>query len=226
MILDINQQKQRNKFYDQLAETLKGNRDMRSVEDMNALPGQVCVGEMKRLQELATRVPENGLVVEIGCYKGKSSAAIASGLKPSVKFVCIDPWMKQGGSVNYKGLDYGYETSDTLLQFRTATDEWKAQITQIIGWPLDVAEWWKWNATIDMINVDCVKEYSNLAPIWEKWLPFVQTGGIVCSHDYEPDVTKEWHFPGVIRVVEEIIKPATLAETHHHIDFTFSGIKA
>ena len=224
MIIDEAKTKARDEFYTHLAETLKGQKRMKAVEEIKALKGQVCAGEIARLQHLATMVPENGLVVEIGSYCGQSSAAIASGLKPSVKFVCIDPWMKQGGSVNYKGLDYGYETADTLLRFRTATDEWKAQITQIVGWPLDVAEWW--NAPIDMINIDCVKEYSNLAPIWNAWLPMVKQGGIVCSHDYEPDTTKEWHFPGVVRVIEEIIKTATLPETHHHIDFTFSGIKA
>jgi predicted O-methyltransferase YrrM len=224
MIIDEVRTKARDDFYTQLAETLKGERRMKLATEIKALKGQVCLGEIQRLQMLATQVPKGGLVVEIGSYCGQSSAAIASGLDPSVKFVCIDPWMKQGGFTYPDGRDYGYETKETLLQFRTATDDWKAQITQIIGWPLDVAAWW--GAPIDMINIDCVKEYDALAPIWNAWLPRVKQGGIVCSHDYEPDTSKDWHFPGVVRVIEEIVKPALITETHHHIDFTFSGIKA
>lgn len=216
--------KARDDFYTQLSETLKGTKRMKAVEEIKKLKGQVCAGEIGRLQYLATQVPENGVVVEIGSYCGQSSAAIASGLLPSVKFVCIDPWMKQGSFTHPNGMDYGYDTAETMLQFRTATNDWKAQITQIVGWPLDVAAWW--SAKIDMINIDCVKEYNNLAPIWNAWLPLVRQGGIVCSHDYEPNPDADWHFPGVVRVVEEIVKPVLLPKTHHHIDFTFSGIKA
>jgi predicted O-methyltransferase YrrM len=189
---------------------------MKTVEDILKLKGQVSYGDVEALQRRAAAVPDGGLVVEIGCYCGASSAAIASRLKPNCKMVCIDPWMKQA---DYSYFDYN--KPETLLAFRESTDEWKAQITQVVGYPLDVAQWW--NAPIDLLAMDCMKEYSQIAPIWAAWFPFVKIGGIICSHDYQTDPTKDWHFPGVIQALNEIVTPHITDITHNH--FTYSGVR-
>jgi hypothetical protein len=47
--------------------------------------------EVALLKEWAAKVPENGLILDIGTCEGGSAFALAIGSKPSVKIVTIDP---------------------------------------------------------------------------------------------------------------------------------------
>ena len=55
-----------------------------------AIPGFMSESELQIICEIAATVPENGVIVELGCYKGRSSVAWASSCHPSVKVYCID----------------------------------------------------------------------------------------------------------------------------------------
>lgn len=54
------------------------------------IPGLITERELMLIEEMAAQVPENGVIVELGCYKGRSSVAWASSCHPSVKVYCID----------------------------------------------------------------------------------------------------------------------------------------
>jgi len=186
-----------------------------TLNDILLMDGQITNDEVYQLRHLAGHVPPGGLVVEIGCYKGKSSASIASGLPESARMVCIDPWTRQTPMI--KQYTDTYHTPETLLKWQHNTRQWKSQITQIVGFPLDVARWW--NAPIDMLFVDCCKHYEEILPIWQAWFPFCR--GIVASHDYNTVPDTHAYYPGVIRALREVVFENTT--NHEHVHFTWSG---
>lgn len=44
------------------------------------------------MADYAARVPENGWIVEVGTFCGRSAFVLAANSDPSVKVTCIDPW--------------------------------------------------------------------------------------------------------------------------------------
>jgi predicted O-methyltransferase YrrM len=176
--------------------------------------GQITNGEIERLSYLASLVPENGIIVEIGAYKGKSTAAIAYGMKPSVFLISMDPHML----LNYQSKQ-GYETSETLLEYVNNLKPWGQRIVQIMNYPLNVAKFLPNTKFIDMIFIDCCKNYEDIYPIWKTYLP--KCKNIISSHDYVENPSSSQHYPGVVKAINELVKPITT--NHHHIDFTFSA---
>jgi hypothetical protein len=181
------------------------------LERAKERPGQITKNECERLAWLASQVPADGLAVEIGAYKGKSTAAILAGLPRTARLVSIDPWCLQGETPQ------GYETIETIADYRESIALQKQQVTQIIGWPVQVAEFW--NAPIDFLFVDAVKKYDAISPLWRAWLPYCR--GWIASHDYLPDEGNAQNYPGVVRTIAEQCIPITA--DHHHIDYTWSG---
>jgi len=182
------------------------------LEYAKSRPGQVGNNECERLSWLASQVESGGLIVEIGAYKGKSAAAFISGMyDDTIRLVSIDPWCLQGKTPQ------GYETLETIGDYRKSIERRKQQVTQIIGWPVEVARFW--NAEIDLLFVDATKTYESINEIWRAWLPFCR--GWVASHDYRPEPGHDQHYPGVVRTLNELVFPKTT--DHHHINCTWSG---
>jgi predicted O-methyltransferase YrrM len=187
------------------------------IEQIKKLQGQITPKEVQRLHDLAKSLPENALIVEIGSYTGKSSVAIASGMPKSATLMCIDPWLQL-----HRDTEQGYETMETVKTHSDRTAEYHPRVIQVIGFPLEVAKFIpNIPSEIDMLSIDSVKKYDQIKAIWDVWLPKVKKGGIVASHDYLPDPTHEQYYEGVVRVIEEDVKPITT--NHQHIDYTFSG---
>lgn len=58
----------------------------------NTIPGMTCYEELIVLSNLASLVPKNGKILEIGSFLGRSCAALHAGKDPSVSLTVIDPW--------------------------------------------------------------------------------------------------------------------------------------
>jgi predicted O-methyltransferase YrrM len=184
------------------------------IEQIKKLSGQITPKEVQRLHDLAKSLPENALIVEIGSYTGKSSVAIASGMPKTATLMCIDPWLQL-----HRETEQGYETMETVKTHSDRTSEYHPRVIQVIGFPLQVAKFF--DKGIDMLSIDSVKKYEQIKEIWDAWLPKVKKGGIVASHDYLPDPNHDQYYEGVVRVIQEQVKPIT--ENHQHVDYTFSG---
>lgn len=62
---------------------------MREWRDIEGFINEECAAVVEKL---VSKVPENGWIIEIGCYKGRQSALIAAQKKSSVLLSCIDPF--------------------------------------------------------------------------------------------------------------------------------------
>lgn len=174
--------------------------------------GQVTKAEVEHLAKIASTLPENALIVEIGAYRGKSGGSIACGMPKGARLMSIDPWCLQNETPQE------YETMATVQEYHDNLRFAKPKVIQVIAYPNEVADF---VGEIDMLFIDAIK--NGVTPIWEKWLPKVKKGGIIASHDYLPDPEDEQYYPEVVKVIEEKVKPIT--KNHEHVDFTFSGIK-
>src|SRR5262245_33735795 len=76
------------------------------------IPGQVTEFQLRAIEAVATLVPPQGIVVEIGSLFGRSSYAWAASVPASATVYCIDPWEKNEGvrpmEARY-GIQYGIE---------------------------------------------------------------------------------------------------------------------
>jgi len=183
-----------------------------SMDQIKALDGQLKPADVDRLHWLGEQVPDNGTVVEIGSYKGKSTAAILSGMPDTARLVAIDPWCLLVDNPTYGGLD-------VVAAFRDQIAPWQRRVTQVIGWPVEVAAWW--NAPIDLLFVDLVKDYARLSQVWRAWIPHCV--GWVASHDYHEDPEHKQYYPGVHQTLNEIVKPATTDHHWQEHSYTWSG---
>ena len=134
---------------------------------------------------LAQQLPQNAVVVEIGSFKGRSTAFIASGLK-SGQIYCIDVWSNVMDLI-------AHADNMKLLGYHN-------MVTQIRGLSKEVAKSWSktWNKPIDMLFIDGNHNYPNVKQDYELWSPYVKTGGINAIHDYG---ALAW--PGVRKFVDQ-----------------------
>jgi predicted O-methyltransferase YrrM len=183
------------------------------INTIKSYRGQITPKEVERLSWLASQVPENGLIVEIGAYRGKSGGSLAIGKKTSVRLMSIDPWTL----LNETPQDY--DSINTVKEYGDNLKFAKPKVIQVIGYPLEVLPYLK--GEIDLLFIDAIK--NGITPVWEAYLPLVKQGGWIVSHDYLPDPNDPQYYKEVVEVIENVVKPITTK--HHHIDFTFSGKK-
>jgi len=187
------------------------HQDAMNLDQIKQLDGQLKPADVDRLHWLGTQVPPHGIAVEIGPYKGKSTAAILSGMPRTAVLVAVDPWCLLGESK--------YGSYEVMNCFRDQIHPWQQQVIQIVGWPVDVAAFW--HRPIDLLSVDSIKDYPRLSAIWRAWLPFCR--GWIASHDYHDDPQHPQYYPGVHQTLNEIVKPVTTDHHWQEHSYTWSG---
>lgn len=145
------------------------------------------------LQGLASSVPKNGLILEIGAASGWSITKMAEAADESVRLITIDPWDLLPMS-NRKGF---------LMAFNEAVKPFGDRIQAIkdFSWNVDIEELLD-GRTIDLLFIDgdhshkaSLADYEKFSPYANKWLVF---------HDYK---AKQ---PGVDKTVDEYVIPSDL----------------
>jgi len=157
----------------------------------------------QRLAYLASRIPENGVIVEIGSHRGRSAAYMAAAAKTNVTIYCIDLWK------NDKDLRFVSDDND-LKMFWSLFDDLglRENIVALQGKSEVFAHSWEFG--INLLFIDGDHSYDGVKSDYIAWYPHVRDGGVIAFHDYH----KNW--PGVIRFVDETasreLKPLGLHE--------------
>ena len=171
-----------------------------------SVPGLSSNKDIDIVYEWARTVPENGVIVELGSFFGRTAVAFAEGANPSVKIYCIDyfdEWRSHlrdndapGGS--FWELDKVYDKEQEFLK---NTKDYKNIV------PLKLKEGqmvYPYNKEpIDILFIDALhKNPSDIANIMF-FKKFVKQGGMICGHDYYEDN----RFPDVginIKILEKM----------------------
>jgi hypothetical protein len=154
------------------------------------VPGLSNNKDLDIVYEWARTVPENGVIVELGSFFGRTAVAFAEGAYSSVKIYCIDyfdEWLSHfcendapGGSFWEVGKVYNKEQ-----EFLKNTKDYKninllkLKEGQIV-YPYD-------KEPIDILFVDALhKNPSDIINIMF-FKKFVKRDGMICGHDYYED---------------------------------------
>lgn len=156
------------------------------------IEGFLDPNETALLHRMASEVPENGCIVEIGSYQGRSTIAMALGVKPGVEVVAIDPHIPLDGDV----VDYSMVSQAALLHNLTRFKV--GHIVRVISlFSHEVAV--IWDKPVDFLFVDGSHAYEDARRDFECWSHFITDGGAVGFHD------SNGKFPGIARLLDEIL---------------------
>ena len=168
-------------------------------QQARAVPGFLAELEFRALALLAYCAPGNGVIVEIGSFKGKSTLALASvarhyGLGPVVS---IDPHTSP--SVTDPALQGKASSFDDFLSTIRSADL-EQQVEAQRAFSREVAR--GWNRSIRMLWIDGDHTYKGAKEDFDLFSPYLTEGATIALHD-----TLGKSFDGPIRVfVEDILR--------------------
>jgi predicted O-methyltransferase YrrM len=149
---------------------------------LEAVPGNSSARECRLLFYLAATAPGDGCLVEIGAFKGKSTAWLAQAARMTGRrLVSIDPHMGP--------------TAETFAQ--TVRDFAITEVATLHqAYSHDIGR--TWAEPISFLWVDGGHDYETVLQDIHDFAPHVQPGGTVVFDDAGGEV-----FPGVLRAIRE-----------------------
>jgi len=148
-------------------------------------------------REMVKKFSSGSKFVEIGSWKGKSTAFMAVEIANSSKnidFYCVDTW--EGGPDHKTGYDLE-NLYDTFVSNMKPLEKYYTPMKMT---SLKAADMFK-DESLDFVFIDASHEYEDVKSDIIAWLPKVKVGGVLAGHDYYINGT-DW-FPGVSRAVNE-----------------------
>ena len=154
-------------------------------------------------EEMVTRAGDGAQFVEVGCWKGRSSAFVGVEILRSGKRVtlhCVD---------HFRGSDEAAHHCDPELPVLRAVFEGNMKPCVDAGLDLRLhavgsteAAAVFGDATLDFVWLDAGHDYASVKADIEVWLPKVKAGGVLGGDD--------WSMYGVARAVQEALGRVTL----------------
>jgi len=186
-------------------------KELDAVKDIEGL---LVPGQEKTLMVIASKLKEGSTVVEIGSFKGKSTACIALGSPPSTKIYAIDTF--EGNKKDFlEGVQFvGGSFFEEFKQYLTKVNVWE-KIRPKIGLSKTIGK--KWDKKIDFLFIDGSHLYEDVKADFQTFFPWVKEGGIVAFHDVSSG------FPGVLKFWNETAKSKLSASTNVYT--LYFGIK-
>lgn len=190
-----------------------------------SIDGWLTVDEAVALYELARALPdEHPLVVEIGCWQGKSSVCLARGLqgKQKPQLVCIDPFDASGDAQSTAGYaERAGETGDLRHAFEQNLVE--AGVRELVAvrpaFSHDAAP--SFHADIDLLFLDGDHSPAAVEQDYRDWAGKVRPGGFLVMHDVVHPVHE-----GPRQVVESLVKRDPRWVEHRYVDSMFVARRA
>lgn len=150
--------------------------------------------------EMVNKFPSNSKFVEIGCWKGKSSAYMAVEIINSCKkieFICVDTWE---GSIEHKNGNYP-ELKNLYEIFKENMKPLENFYINMRMTSMEAVKLFEDNS-LDFVFIDASHEYEDVKNDIISWLPKVKKGGVLSGHDYWEDPTT---IPDVRRAVNDVL---------------------
>jgi len=142
-------------------------------------------------------------VCEIGCFEGKTSAALAEVTKGTV--YSIDPFVP-----GRLGICYGRWIARTHVRRKGLNN-----VKLLTGFSADLAP--SFDRPIDLLFIDANHAYEAVKQDWELWSPKVRDGGSIAMHDCKPAANSPSYL-GSRRFYEEDIPSIPLVQEVDSID--------
>jgi hypothetical protein len=149
----------------------------------------------KLYSEFVETMKDGSVFVEVGSWKGKSTAFLGVEIINSgknIKCYAIDTWE---GSPEHSDDPY-IKTNRLYPLFVTNTQKVSSVVAPIRKTSVEGAKEFKDNS-VDIVFIDACHSYECVKEDIEAWLPKIKKGGIMAGHDYY------WGDNGVKKAVDE-----------------------
>ena len=170
------------------------------IEKAEKIDGWMSPVELAFLAELARNA---NYILEFGCYKGRSTRALADNTNGVV--YAVDPW--DGGYVNND------ESQATWLDTKNAYNHFLHNLSDhiLIGKVITVKNFsWAFKSDLkfDFIFIDADHRYDAVLDDIKLAFKYIKRGGVIAGHDYG---RSDW--PGVKRAVDELFPNVETLDT-------------
>lgn len=182
----------------------------------------LTVEEGKLLYELAKNGPSNGVIVEIGSYKGGSTIMLALGSKVAhrEKIYAVDPHKNYDMMLGWVGKEKIPQS--TLGIFKRNIKDLKVtdQVIPLVGLSSEMAKGWK--LPIRLLWIDGDHAYFRVKEDFLLWERYLTKGGIIALHDTK---NSENMSPITKDIIRKNDGPAKVAEESVLFLKRFSNVK-
>jgi hypothetical protein len=147
---------------------------------------------------MVEKFPSGSKFVEVGSWKGKSSAYMAVEIVNSNKkidFYCVDTWE---GSIEHAGMQELARLYDIFIDNMRPVEPYYFPLKMK---SLEAVTKFEDNS-LDFVFIDASHEYDDVKEDINAWLPKLKPGGILAGHDY---YTNSEFFPGVYAAANELL---------------------
>ena len=165
--------------------------------------------QIENLIDLVKKIKHlEGNIIEIGCWEGKSTIAIANNCYPEI-LICNDTWLGNIQESIVTGKEHITETilktRDVYSAFINNMNSSTNQNYQIVK--KDCIEWLKiYNDKIKFVHIDASHEYESVFETIKLVLPKMVKGGIICGDDFlNANINSADLHGGVERAVRELL---------------------
>lgn len=167
--------------------------------------GEIWFDYPELYKKVVEKFPTGSSFVEVGSWKGMSSAYMAVEIANSnkdISFYCVDSWE---GSIEHER--YNIDTSNLYDIFLDNMSPLKKYFKALKSSSLQAAKQFE-DESLDFVFIDASHEYEDVRDDIRAWFPKVKKGGIIAGHDY---TNKD--FPGVMKAVGEFFGNVTTMGT-------------
>ena len=144
--------------------------------------------------EMVSNAPTTGShFIEVGCFKGASSAAMCVEIINSgknIKFDCIDIWGESHIELTEALGNVTWPDNALYEEFINNMKPVEGYFTAIQMSSTDAANLYEDNS-LDFVCIDAAHDYENVKNDILSWLPKIKSGGVLAGDDYNwPNVKK------------------------------------
>jgi hypothetical protein len=176
--------------------------------NLEDLSGLLAPGIGDALSDLASRVPADQAIVEVGSFRGKSTAYLAAGAKAGhgAPVHAVDPWDLPGNPYG----KHGYSAPDVREDFESqlrAVRLW-SRVTPHRAFSVDAAADWD-GPPIGLLFIDGDHSEAAVRADVEAWTPHLAAEHVVAFDDYDTPRN-----PGVAVVVHSLPYTVEIVADH------------
>lgn len=168
------------------------------------MSGLLAAGNGEELRRLAALVPDDEAIVEVGSYRGQSTAFLASG-STGAKVFAVDPWDLDGNVSGRFG--FAEKSTRNLFEYQLRAARLWSRVTPVQGFSIDVAADWK-GPQVGLLFIDGDHSENAVRADVAAWTPHLADGATVAFDDYNTPRN-----PGVKAVVDALGWPTVFAGT-------------
>lgn len=152
-----------------------------NVQEIAKIPSTTLISECFTINQLALKVPDNGIVVEIGTGAGRVTMVLALAVAGKGTMIhTVDNYSENGKYDEYGSWDKN-SVKKLAKKFNVEghiTFRDKASVAVASEFSRD---------TIDFLYLDGSHRYVDVCREIDAWYPVVKTGGIIAGHDFDPN---------------------------------------